>query len=63
MEKERNRYEALIGIAVLAGLVTGAASLLAAAITWINAEWVGLGLCLGAAALAFGLTTNALLRD
>ncbi len=63
MEKKSNRSETLLGIVVIAVLITGFAGLLAAVFALFNAQWIGAGLCLGASALAFGLLVNALLRD
>jgi hypothetical protein len=47
---------------VIASLVTGLAGLLVAVFAFFGGEWVGAGLCLAAAVLAFGLTANAILR-
>ncbi len=63
MEKKPNRLEAVLGIVVIASLVTGFSGLLVAVFAFFSAEWVGAGVCLGAAALAFGLVANALLRE
>jgi hypothetical protein len=63
MEKKPNRLEAVLGIVVIASLVTGFSGLLIAVFAFFSTEWVGAGVCLGAAALAFGLVANALLRE
>jgi len=63
MEKERNRFEAVLGIVLIASVVTGFAGLLVAAFAFFSYEWVDAGVCLGAAALAFGLIANAILRE
>ena len=57
------RFEAVLGTVVIAGLVTGFAGLLGAVFAFFNADWVGVGVCLAAAAIAFGLLTNAILRE
>jgi hypothetical protein len=61
MSPKPNRFEALIGLAIIATLVTGFASLLVALFAFFNADWTGSGVCLGAAALAFGLVAHAIL--
>ena len=43
-------------------VVTGIASLVVAVFSFASANWVGAGICLVSAALAFGLVANALLR-
>ncbi len=63
MEKKPSRFEALLGISVIAGLITGLAAFLAAVFAFTNAAWVGVGVCLLAAAFGFGLVANALLRS
>ncbi|MCJ7700388.1 MAG: hypothetical protein MUO62_02290 [Anaerolineales bacterium] len=63
MEKKSNKFEVILGIVVIAGMITGFVGLLAAVFAFFSADWVGVGVCLGAAALAFGLLANALLRD
>jgi hypothetical protein len=62
MEGKADRFDAILGIMVTATLVTGLAGLLAGVLAFFTAEWVGVGVCLGAAALAFGLAANAVLR-
>ncbi len=63
MEKKSSRFETLLGISVIAGLITGLAGFLAAVFAFSNADWVGTGLCLLAAAFSFGLLAKALLRN
>ncbi len=63
MEKKSNKFEVILGIVVIAGMITGFVGLLAAVFAFFSADWAGVGVCLGAAALAFGLLANALLRD
>lgn len=52
----------LIGIVIFAALITGLLSLIVGILAFINNDWAGTGLCLVAAAIAFGSITNALLR-
>ena len=56
------RFSSMIGFAIIAVVMTGVASLVVAVVAFINSDWVASGISLVAAALAFGLTTNALLR-
>lgn len=63
MEKKSTRFETLLGIAVVTGLITGFAGLLGAVFAFFNSDWMGTGICLIAAALAFGLISNSLLRN
>ena len=58
-----NRLDTLVGIAVAAGMTTGGLSLVVAVVAVLGRDWMGAGVCLVAAALAFGLTANALLRE
>jgi hypothetical protein len=50
-------------IAVTCGLFVGLASIVAAGTAFWNHEWIGTGVCLGAAGLAFGLAANAVWRQ
>jgi len=52
----------LIGLATLGTAITGAASLLLALFAFFSGQWQAAGLCLLAAAFAFGLLGNAMLR-
>ena len=63
MRKPPNRFDTVVGLSVVAGLLSGGLGLLVAVIAAFDGNWVGTGVCLMAAALAFGLTTNALLRQ
>ena len=60
---EKEKAETIAGIAVLLAVVTGIAALIVAVFSFAGANWVGAGICLVAAALAFGLVANAVLRD
>ncbi len=62
MNSKANKYEMVLGISVIAGLVTGIASLLVSIFAFFNSDWTGAGICLVAAAIAFGLLVNALLH-
>jgi hypothetical protein len=63
MDKGMTKLDALLGRSVIAGTVTGFFALVAALFAFIEGDWAGTGLCLAAAALAFGLVSNAMLRD
>jgi hypothetical protein len=57
-----NNADSIIGLAVIVGLIVGVASFLVAVMAFTGGDWTGTGVCLCAAALAFGLTANAVLR-
>jgi hypothetical protein len=62
--KDKNRnFNAILGIVVIACLFTGLAGLLGALFASFNYNWIGVGICVGAAALSFGLLANAILRE
>ena len=63
MAKKPTRSENMVGFLTIAGMITGCVGLIGAVLAFLNADWTGTGLCLAAAALAFGLLANALLRD
>ena len=52
----------LIGVATIGGIVTGLGGLFAAFVAFIYGQWQAAGVCLIAAALAFGTLANAALR-
>ena len=56
------RFSSIIGIALIFAMVTGIASLVVTVFAFFNADWLAAAIGLTAAALAFGLTANALLR-
>ncbi len=56
------RASALAGMAVLLGMFTGLAGLVMAVVCSINSNRTSAAYCLIAAALAFGLLANAMLR-
>jgi uncharacterized membrane protein YphA (DoxX/SURF4 family) len=63
MAEARWRGETIAGIAVICGMITGFASLIAAVFAFFSFNWVGAGVCLAAAGLSFGLVANAALRQ
>ena len=63
MNRKASASGTVVDIAIITCLVTGYASLLTAVFAFFGGDWVGAGACLGAAALAFGLVANALLRQ
>jgi uncharacterized membrane protein YjfL (UPF0719 family) len=63
MNNGRTSFNTVLGLAMLGSFVVGFAGLLAALVTFIDGDNVAVGLCLGAAALAFGLLSNAILKD
>mgnify|MGYP006303393375 CR=1 FL=1 len=63
MAQEEKRPESIVGVTVIAGQVTGFIGLLGAIFAFFTDEWVGVGACLIASALAFGLIANAMLRQ
>ena len=63
MAEGRRKGETIAGVAVVCGMVTGYAALIAAVFAFFSFNWVGAGVCLGAAGLSFGLVANAALRQ
>jgi hypothetical protein len=63
MDNQMTKLDALLGRSVIAGVVTGFFALVAAFFAFFEGDWMGAGICLTAAALAFGLVSNAMLRD
>jgi hypothetical protein len=63
MAKTTEKLDAILGQSVIAAMVTGVAAVVAAIFAFIQADWMGTGVCLAAAGLAFGLLANAMLRD
>jgi hypothetical protein len=51
------------GIAVILGMVSGVACLISAYAAFFSGNWIGAGVCLGSAGLAFGLIANAVWRN
>jgi hypothetical protein len=63
MAEGQRRGEAIAGVAVICGMVTGFAGLVAAIFAFFSFNWVGAGVCLAAAGLSFGFVANAALRQ
>lgn len=61
MTNDDRMLNAMIGLATLGCSVTGVTSFVAAIVTFLSGEFIAAGVCLGAAALAFGLLGNAVL--
>lgn len=59
----KNKYNSLVGYAIAGSWVAGLAGLLVGILGLIAGQWLAAGVSLCAAALAFGLLTNALLRS
>jgi hypothetical protein len=62
MAWEDDRPRKIVGLAVGGGVIVGVVSLLGVMISLLAANLMAMGICLLAAALAFGLTANAILR-
>ena len=62
MNDRRTPFNTVLGLAMLGSLVVGFAAFLAAVVAFIDGDNVAVGLCLAAAALAFGLLSNAVLK-
>jgi hypothetical protein len=64
MNNNQNNPSIIAGLAIILGMVTGLAAMIVALFAVINdCNWLAGGLSLGAAALAFGLVGNAILRE
>jgi len=63
MSKDNKKLDTIIGLAALGSSITGVASLIAAIFPLFSGEFIGVGMCLTAAALSFGLLANAVLRE
>jgi len=63
MSDEHKRQDTLVGLAILGSGITGVASLIVGFISLSDGDLIAVGVCLIAAALAFGLLANALLRE
>ena len=62
MSEDRKKLDTVIGLATIGSSVVGVASLIAALLALADGEYVAVGMCLAAAALALGLLANAVLR-
>lgn len=63
MSDERKRQDTLVGLAILGSGITGVASLIVGLVSLLDGDLIAVGVCLIAAALAFGLLANALLSE
>jgi len=63
MAENRNKLSTVIGLATVGAGFTGVVSLIAALFSLIDSDFAAAGTCLIAAALAFGLLANAVLRE
>jgi hypothetical protein len=63
MRKNPDRAQVIAGIAVAGSATTGIGSLLAALFLFASGDYLETGLCLIAAAFAFGLLANAIFRQ
>ena len=63
MNENSGMFNTLIGLATLGSAVTGVAGFFAAIVAFAAGEYIAVGVCLAAAALAFGLLTNVVLGE
>ena len=63
MSQNQRQLDAIIGLATLGGGIIGVAGFVVALIAFFNGDFLATGVCLIAAALSFGLLTNAVLRN
>jgi hypothetical protein len=63
MSDECKTQDTLIGLTIMGSGITGVVSLIAALFPLFDGDFVAVGVCLIAAALAFGLLANALLCE
>jgi hypothetical protein len=63
MDRNDNRLNTIIGSTTLGSTLVGIAGFLAAIAALADGDFVAVGACLGAAALAFGLLANAIFRS
>lgn len=61
--KDLGKLGAIIGLALLGSGITGAVSIVAALFPFAAGDYAAMGLCLIAAAIAFGLLSTAVLRS
>jgi hypothetical protein len=59
---DKQRGETVAGVAVICGMVAGFGAFAVAVFSFFSGNFVGAGVCLGAAGLSFGLVANASLR-
>jgi len=63
MSKATEMAEMAGGLALIGGLVTGAAGFVAALVCFFTLNLLGAGVCLAAAGISFGLVANAIWRN
>ena len=63
MSKATDKAETAGGLALIGGLVAGFAGLAAALVSVFTLNLLGVGVCLAAAGISFGLVANAIWRD
>ena len=63
MSKATEKVEMAGGLALIGGLVAGFAGLIAALVSSFTFNLLGVGVCLAAAGISFGLVANAIWRD
>ena len=63
MKKRSNFIDRLIGVIIFSTFGIGLLAIVIGFLAMLLGEWIGAGITLIAAALAFGLLANAILRD
>ena len=63
MTKVTEKAEIAGGLALIGGLVAGFAGLIAALVSSFTFNVLGVGVCLAAAGISFGLVANAIWRN
>jgi hypothetical protein len=63
MDQARDSLNVVIGLALVGASLTGVASLIATLFAVSSGEFAAMGLCIVAAAMSFGLLSNAVLRQ
>lgn len=63
MSKATEKAEMAGGLALIGGLVAGFAGLVAALVSLFTLNLLGVGVCLAAAGISFGLVANAIWRN
>lgn len=59
MTSDKQKAETVAGMSVICGMVVGFTGFAVALLALVTGNVIGAGVCLGAAALAFGLVANA----
>ncbi len=63
MIEKNNQIESIVGAALIGCITVGVLGIIFAFLSLFNYDWIGAGLSLTASGLAFGLLSNAVLRD